>query len=140
MNFNFLDEDDLNIESLVDILKQASYVPYVARQDTIVVDINGRKVSLMIIEELKLIRFVCVFSFKENSSFDSILRLIGDLNRYATLVKFVSSEEDYSKLVCEYYINYKGGLIDTHLPYLVDIFGSVCFGSISEYDIEGIIN
>ncbi|HEY9750269.1 MAG TPA: YbjN domain-containing protein [Allocoleopsis sp.] len=92
---------------------------------------------VMIDEDRKLIKFMSLFSLKENIPEEDKLKLVNKLNDDVILVRFSVNQPDL--LVADYYLFYEEGISTYQIIHTFKRFAKITVQAIEEHDTEDLL-
>lgn len=134
-----LQENEINTSILTSLFKRAFFKTDTDSEGDLLVKTDTANVIVMVNEELKLIKLMCVYGFQENVSEINMLRFLNKMNNEVVLVRFSSPQNRQDILLAEYYLPFESGIDSFHIINTLRFFSRIVPQIIHDYDTENLV-
>ncbi|WP_349646983.1 YbjN domain-containing protein [Candidatus Parabeggiatoa sp. HSG14] len=135
---NFLNEDKVNPDSLLQLFKNALMKAYLDEDSDIRVTTGLGSVFLIeVLSDQKMLKYVSMFGFKKHANATKKLTFLNQLNSGIILSRFSMPREDV--LLSEYFLPYEEGISPYQVVNCLRLFERVTTGAIRQFDNDDLV-
>lgn len=132
-----LSKDDVSVQKIKTFFDNAFISSAIDKDNDLVIRANGLKTFIRLDKKKMQIRYFSVWGLKSRVSEFKKLKFVNNLNNKLILVRFSMLRP--TTLLCEFSIQYEGGVIPYNIINSYRTFASVVKGAALQHDPEDII-
>lgn len=132
-------EEDVTAAKLCGLFKRA-YMKASLDDDQVTVETDGPRVLIAVEDGHRLIKFVALYTMREDASSESKHAFTNRLNARVIFARFSVPEEHSSVLVADYFLPFEEGVTSFQIVTALRLFARVVPGAIQACDQDGLVN
>ena len=132
----FLEENEVTVENIASLFRQAFYNASVDEDDDVVIRIDDLAAFISINRNLKLLKYTALYEFEDFAPSDEKHSFVNRVNDEYVFVRFAAEEDT---LCADYFLLFEGGISPLQIVLSLRLFSRIVPIAINSCDEEGLV-